>query len=94
MHHSAIRLEPGQISYSPALGTVASFLLVHSPLEEAFWNLVSIANRYARDYWTEKGGLNGFKLATAAFDEILNELDPFLARHLVRPLLSSAVLDC
>lgn len=82
-HYSAQLPPEERIVYSSDIGTVAGFLLVHSPVEEAFWNLVGIVRRLLPGYWSEINCLHGFRKAAAVFDGLLRECDSGVARHLV-----------
>ncbi|CAH0549271.1 unnamed protein product [Brassicogethes aeneus] len=41
-----------KIGYCQAQAPVAAFLLMHMPSEEAFWCLVSISDKYLKDYYS------------------------------------------
>ncbi|KAG0148685.1 hypothetical protein CROQUDRAFT_654516 [Cronartium quercuum f. sp. fusiforme G11] len=90
VHYSSSDLEPGLVSYSTALGTVAGFLLVHSPLEEAFWNLVALVKRRAPSFWAPDG-LRSSGIVFEVFDLLLEELDPTLSGYLADHRLNAQI---
>ncbi|EGG10532.1 uncharacterized protein MELLADRAFT_93547 [Melampsora larici-populina 98AG31] len=61
------------------LSLVGGLLLIQSPLEEAFWNLLGIATIGFPNLWNQ----SGFLLVCDRFTKILEEIDVVLFNHLL-----------
>ncbi|XP_030757397.1 TBC1 domain family member whacked [Sitophilus oryzae] len=69
-----------KIGYCQAQAPVAAFFLMHMPSEQAFWCLISISDRYLKDYYSpdmEVVQRDGFIL-----EGLLKKVCPQVYRHL------------
>lgn len=83
-----ISYKPEQ-GYCQAMAPVVATLLIHMPVQSAFWVMVRIMDAYLPGYYTE--GFEEFQVDCETFDMLLELKSPHLSRHLKGLDVSSVV---
>ena len=66
--------------YCQAMAPVVATLLIHMPVESAFWVMVQVMDSYLPSYYTE--GFQVFQIDCELFDLLMSLYAPSLSKHL------------
>lgn len=66
--------------YCQAMAPVVATLLIHMPVESAFWVMVQVMDSYLPSYYTE--GFQVFQIDCELFDVLMSLYAPNLSKHL------------
>ncbi|KAI9253946.1 rab-GTPase-TBC domain-containing protein [Phascolomyces articulosus] len=69
-----------QLEYCQGMGRLAGCMLMHMPVEDAFWLLVATIDRYMNGYFTPS--LSQIRIDAYIIGELLKDHQPKLAQHL------------
>ncbi|KAI8080026.1 rab-GTPase-TBC domain-containing protein [Halteromyces radiatus] len=69
-----------QLEYCQGMGRLAGCMLMHMPLEDAFWLLVCTIDRYMNGYFTPE--LSQLRIDAYIIGQLLKDHEPKLAQHL------------
>ncbi|ORX48851.1 RabGAP/TBC [Hesseltinella vesiculosa] len=69
-----------QLEYCQGMGRLAGCMLMHMPLEEAFWLFACTIDRYMSGYFTPN--LAQLRIDAYIIEQLLRDHEPKLARHL------------
>ncbi|KAF9320138.1 hypothetical protein BG003_007119 [Podila horticola] len=78
-----------RVGYCQGMGRLVGMMLMHMPVEDAFWLLVATMDQYMQEYYTPT--LRQLRIDAQVFEQILRAHDPKLAEYLqqneVMPLM-------
>ncbi|KAG0072606.1 hypothetical protein BGZ92_004030, partial [Podila epicladia] len=78
-----------RVGYCQGMGRLVGMMLMHMPVEDAFWLLVATMDQYMQEYYTPT--LRQLRIDAQVFEQILRAHDPKLAEFLqqneVMPLM-------
>ncbi|KAF9379184.1 hypothetical protein CPB97_009131 [Podila verticillata] len=78
-----------RVGYCQGMGRLVGMMLMHMPVEDAFWLLVATLDQYMQEYYTPT--LRQLRIDAQVFEQILRAHDPKLAEYLhqneVMPLM-------
>ncbi|KAG0344275.1 hypothetical protein BG004_004606 [Podila humilis] len=69
-----------RVGYCQGMGRLVGMMLMHMPVEDAFWLLVATLDGYMQEYYTPT--LRQLRIDAQVFDQILRAQDPKLAEYL------------
>eukprot|EP00043_Microstomoeca_roanoka_P020238 m.242462 g.242462 ORF g.242462 m.242462 type:complete len:331 (-) comp17135_c12_seq4:393-1385(-) len=80
-----------ELGYCQGMGMIAGFLLMHMPIDDAFWTFTEIIRneKYMKDMFTS--GLRQVQVCTTAMDILLQQQMPQLAQHIEQQGLSAII---